>query len=330
MAKTCTCLIDFTKLNAAGNDFICIDNTDGRFNEVMGNDAMCNFVRRVCKRGLGVGADGLILACERGTGAGVDIVARFLEPDGSEAKLCGNGTACFTYWLVDSGMLPGPEVTILTGAGTATGRLREDEPHCVRVCVPNPKHLEWDIEVEAAGKHRLLDYADTGVPHVVLRVREGLDEIDLMHLALPLRWHPSFAPEGVNVNVVQVEQVGEISVRTFEFGVESETLACGTGSAAAAILTAVREQWPEDILRGNRPVSVRVRSGATLNVWFEMNAQGQVIDVCLQTRVTPVYDGRLSSFFTSELCADQPETVCPLTRQAESRHNVGQVTKGTA
>lgn len=301
MSFSCAGGIEFCKLHSAGNDFVCIDNTNGRFDAVIDNGAMVDFVKSVCRRGLGVGADGVILACERGTGAGIDIVARFLEPDGSEAKLCGNGTACFTYWLVAKGLLTGPEVTILTGAGTATGSIRQEDPRRIRVCVPNPKKLDWALSLEAAGREWTLDYADTGVPHVVVPVADHLEDVDVQRIGKAIRWHERFAPEGVNVNFVQVLDVGRLAIRTFEFGVEAETLACGTGSAAAAILTALRERWPDEYLRGKKPVEARVLSGASLLIWFEFGPGGGVVDVCLETRVMPVYEGSLSAFFTSEL-----------------------------
>lgn len=290
--------IHFHKLHSAGNDFVCIDNLDGRFNELISDGRMDQFVRSICRRGLGVGADGLILACERGNGVGVDIIARFLEPDGSEAKLCGNGTACFTYWCVSQGLIDGPEVTILTGAGTATGRILKDQPlGSVRVCVPNPRHLMWGIELMAGGRSWTVDYADTGVPHAVIFPDEPIDSVDVDEYGPAIRHHPQFAPEGVNANFVDVLSEGHIAVRTFEFGVEAETLACGTGSAASAIIAALKNRWPKEYLTGEKPVNVRVRGGGVLKVWFELNADGNVTDVCLETRVVPVFDARLSSEF---------------------------------
>jgi len=292
------CPIDFCKLHSAGNDFVCIDNLDGRFNAILQNGKMDDLVRRVCQRGLGVGADGLILACERGTGSGVDIIARFLEPDGSEAKLCGNGTACFTYWAIATGLIQGPEVSILTGAGTATGRLLTENGHGrTRVCVPNPRHLQWGINLRANGRSWTMDYADTGVPHAVVYAQESLDDVDVQHHGAAIRAHDTFAPDGVNVNFVEILAEGQIAIRTFEFGVEAETLACGTGSAAAAIITALKEGWPTAYLTGATPVTVQVRSGATLRIWFEMNTSGQVTDVCLETLVTPVFCGSLNVGF---------------------------------
>lgn len=306
-SETCTCPIEFRKLHSAGNDFVCIDNLDGRFNPIIANGCFYDLVRRICRRGLGVGADGVILACEKGTGAGVDIVARFLEPDGSEAKLCGNGTACFTYWAIAEGLLTGPEVTILTGAGTATGRMLSKNSTNVRVCVPNPHQLEWDIPIEAAGRSWIVDYADTGVPHAVIYPENPLAAFDVPKYGKAIRNHPHFSPEGVNANFVEIVREGEINLRTFEFGVEAETLACGTGSAASAIITALKHRWAPDYLNGQRPVKVNVRSGACLKVWFEMGPKGTITDVCMETDVMPVYAGVMAGKFLFPDCTLKTE-----------------------
>ena len=291
--------IHFVKLNSAGNDFVCIDNTDGFLNEMAADSGWARFVTAVCRRGLAVGADGLILACQIGSGEGVDVVARFLEPDGSEARLCGNGTACFTYWAVSSGLVKGPEVRILTAAGTAQGKLSEDDRQRVRVCVPDPAGLAMGIDVRADGREWMLDFLDTGVPHAIAYVN-NLDELDVHHCGREIRRHPRFAPHGVNANFVQVHGVGRIAIRTFEFGVEAETMACGTGSAAAAIMAALRFNWPDEYRAGERPVEVLTRGGDTLLVWF-LRHDERVSDVCLETRVRPVYEGTLRNEFIADV-----------------------------
>jgi diaminopimelate epimerase len=292
--------IRFAKFNSAGNDFVCIDNTSGFLDELAGTEPFAAFVRAICRRGLAVGADGVILACQIGSGDGVDVVARFLEPDGSEARLCGNGTACFTYWVISSGLLKGPEVKILTAAGTAQGKMADEDPQRIRVCVPDPSDLQMDIAIRTNSQEWLLDYVNTGVPHAIAYVN-NLDELDVAHLGHDIRWHPQFAPRGVNANFVQTLDVGRIAVRTYEFGVEAETLACGTGSAAAAILTALRQQWPTEFLTGERSVEVLTRSGDTLQVWFVCKDGSNVTDVCLETRVRPVYDGTLRDEFINDV-----------------------------
>lgn len=293
--------IDFTKLNSAGNDFVCVDNTTGRFTPLLENpQILAKTIKAICRRGLAVGADGVVFACQIGDGAGIDIVARFFEPDGSEAKLCGNGTACFTYWAIHAGLVPGPAVTILTGAGTAQGRVDDEDPQRIRVCVPDPRNLAMDVAVDLHGDLWTLDLVDTGVPHAIAYV-EHLDTLDLDFWGSGIRHHPHFGKAGVNANFVHVEAVGHISVRTFEFGVEAETLACGTGSAAAAILTALRHQWPDEYRRGERPVKVTVRSGDQLLIWFVCDDGQNVHNVCLESVVRPVYNGTLRPEFITLL-----------------------------
>jgi diaminopimelate epimerase len=116
--------------------------------------------------------------------------------------------------------------------------------------------------------------------------------LDVRRAGELLRRHPAFGPRGVNVNFTEILDIGRIAVRTFEFGVEDETLACGTGCSSAAFVTALREQWPDRYLSGSDPVLVDVRGGETLKVWFIARPADNVIeDVCLETRVRAVYDG---------------------------------------
>ena len=225
--------LKFTKLNSAGNDFICIDNTGGSLDPIAKSNFCEEFVRVLARRGLGIGADGVIVACDLNQHAGVDITARFLEPDGSEAWLCGNGTACFAYWAVQTGLVKGPRVTIRTKAGTAEAQIAVADPRLVTVCVPDPTELRHAIRLDIDGAEWEVDYVNTGVPHAVSYV-ENIDRLDVDHWGKHIRHHPEFAPRGVNANFVEILSEGRIMVRTFEFGVEDETLACGTGSAASA------------------------------------------------------------------------------------------------
>jgi len=304
-----TSIVQFTKLTAAGNDFICIDNTDGKFDRFLVSDRLRPWISALCRRGLGVGADGVIFAGERGTGGGVDICARFLEPDGSEAELCGNGTACFTWWCLEKGLVSGPEVRVLTAAGTAIGKAINGQPGRVRVCVPDPRDLELGIRVEVKGEPWELDYVVTGVPHAVTYV-EDVAKLDVAHWGPGIRYHPRFAPRGVNANFVEVLDTGLLAIRTFEFGVEAETMACGTGSAAAAITACLTRNWPKAFRKGDRPVRVRVRGGETLLIWFVCHDGQRVTDVCLETRAQAVYEGRVRPEFHLEVdrCRG-PETV---------------------
>jgi diaminopimelate epimerase len=293
--------IEFTKLNAGGNDFICIDNTTGLYSELLDSEHLSAFVRALCRRGLAVGADGVIFACETGDGSGIDIVARFMEPDGSEARLCGNGTACFSYWCLDRGLVKGPEINILTAAGTAQARPDEENPHRITVCVPNPRNLELCVDIETERKLRRVHLIDTGVPHAVAFV-DDVDDVDVRYKGSLIRHHERFREMGgVNVNFTQVIKEGTIKVRTFEFGVEDETLACGTGSTAAAIISALLLEWPEKYLNGQEPVSVRVRGQETLRIWFTRHEGNVFTDTCLETGARPVYEGTLRAEFVDRL-----------------------------
>jgi len=292
--------IPFTKLTAGGNDFICLDNTTGRFDDLLQSPQLSRFVRSLCRRGLSIGADGLIFAGQLGNGDGVDICARFMEPDGSEAELCGNGTACFTYWVVQAGMVAGPEVDILTAAGAATGRVGTPDPRRVRVCVPDPRDVRFDLQLDIKGEPWTLDYVVTGVPHAIGYVTD-LARLDVPHWGPGIRHHPHFAPRGTNANFVQVLDEGRIAIRTFEFGVEAETLACGTGASASAILAALRHEWPETYRTGDTPVRVHVQGGEVLNVWFVCHNGRDVTDVCLETGVRAIHDGVIRPELIREL-----------------------------
>ena len=293
-------VIEFAKLSGSGNDFICIDNRDGRFDALLdgstasgsppSGESAGQFARTLCRRGMGVGADGLIFAVQPEVDGVADIAARFFEPDGSEVELCGNGTGCFVYWVIVNGWAGPGEIRILTPAGVVRGHRRDDG--YIRVCVPSPEGVRRDLPVAVEGRPWRCDYVVTGVPHAIVYV-DDVEATDVNHWGRALRRHPDFGPRGANVNFVQVLGEGHIAVRTYEFGVEDETLACGTGSASAAILAATRFGWAEKYLRGDEPVEVLVRSGDTLRVWFTAKSDGAVADVCLETIVRWTYTGTL-------------------------------------
>jgi diaminopimelate epimerase len=239
---------------------------------------------------MGVGGDGLIFATTPEVEGFADIAARVLEPDGSEAELCGNGTGCFIHWVQANGWIETDVVKILTPAGVVTGTAVDDE--YVRVCIPDPEDVATDVAVSVDGHEWRVDTVVTGVPHLIACV-DDVGAVDMAHLGPALRHHEQFAPRGINANFVQVLSEGHIALRTFEFGVEGETLACGTGSASAAIVTARRLGWDRNILTGERPVLVRARSGDTLRVYFTAHEDGAVTDVCVETVVRFMYRGTL-------------------------------------
>jgi diaminopimelate epimerase len=302
--------IPFWKLTGSGNDFVCIDNLDGRFDPMLADaSASARFAATLCKRGHGVGADGVIFAGKPEIEGFADIAARFFEADGSECELCGNGTACFTRFAFDLALVADGELKILTPAGVVLASRAEGD--YIRVCIPAPENRRGNLLIELPGRSFLCDYALVGVPHLVTYV-EDIERIDVARWGLALRHHHDFQPRGVNVNFVQVLDVGEIAVRTFEFGVEAETLACGTGSSASAIETALRQGWEDKFGKCKKPVLVHSRSGEILRVFFSTHPPGQckapcetaVTDVCLETTVRLIVRGELHKDFIAEACSE--------------------------
>ena len=268
-----------------------------------------HFARALCQRSLGIGADGIVIALapEDHTGDFADVAARFLEADGSETYLCGNGTACFVRWAVEKGIVPDGEVKILTSAGVVRGRTL-DEDNYVRVCIPLPEDMRTDIELDLAGRTLTCDYIVTGIEHVVTYV-DDIAAADVERLGPLIRNHRHFPqPRGVNANFVQVIGEGEIAIRTYEYGVEAETLACGTGSAAAAILAAARFGWSDQYATGEKAIRIHAPSGDVLRVLFETDPDGRINDLCLDTCVRCTYAG--------EVCPDL--TRLSLTRPGEA------------
>ncbi|MFP4356074.1 MAG: diaminopimelate epimerase [Phycisphaerae bacterium] len=284
--------IEFAKLSGSGNDFICIDNRDGIYDALLANEpARVHFAKTLCRRGVSVGADGLIFAGDPEVRQFADVAATFVEADGSVAELCGNGTACFTKWILDRGFCKGPEVKILTEAGVIRGSRGQGE--YIKACIPFPEQRLRDQELFVAGSRWTYDFAITGVPHVVTYVKD-LEAIDVNKLGRAWRHHEHFQPRGVNANFVELLGEGHIALRTFEFGVEAETFACGTGSATAAYFATRRFNWPQAYSTGEKPVRVTARSGDVLNIWITAEAGTlEVTDFCLETVVRSVYSARL-------------------------------------
>jgi len=293
--------IQFVKLSGSGNDHICIDNRDGRFDPLLADPGRVGkFARMLCRRSLGIGGDGVIFACKPELSNVADLGARFFEADGSEAALCGNGTACFTRWAFDEAFVGDTTIHILTPAGIV--RAERGKHGYVVVCIPSPQDMRQNLSLGVEGFAMSCDYVVTGVPHLVTYV-EDVNDIDIARLGPAIRHHRRFEPDGVNANFVQVLDEGEIALRTWEFGVEGETLACGTGSAASAILTTLRNDWPAEYRTHTKPVTVHARSGDLLRVYFRRNEDGTVTDVCLETVVRFLFRGTIADDLAREAVA---------------------------
>ncbi len=244
--------IPFWKMHGAGNDFILINAMQSTL------EPTATTIAAWCHRRTGVGSDGLILL--RPPQDGGHFQMRFFNPDGQPAAMCGNGARCAARLAVELGIAP-PKMKMETGAGLLSAEWLTDSQE-VRLGLTSPKDGQLDGLLDL-DDGTVVQYAfvDTGVPHTVIDVND-LEQTPVDALGKTIRHHARFAPAGTNVNFVHITGPHSLSIRTFERGVEAETLACGTGIAAAAV-TAVRRG------RVSSPVRILTRGGDRLTVCVE-------------------------------------------------------------
>ena len=264
--------VRFWKLEGAGNDFLGLDGRAGGFK------LKRQQIADLCDRRRGVGADG-VLVVEKPKVRGADFRMRYYNSDGGEAEMCGNGARCFALLARAVSGRKGNVLRIQTQAGLVTLQIRGQE---VQVSMTEPTKLRLGRKLVVAGRKLAVDFLNTGVPHAVLFVR-SVRSIDVAKQGRAIRYHSAFAPSGTNVNFVEIGRGNRIHVRTYERGVEGETLACGTGVVASSILSNLR--------RGLRsPILVTTRGGDHLRVGFSM-VNGQARKVTLQGLARIVYTG---------------------------------------
>ncbi len=268
--------IPFSKLSGSGNDFILIDNRK----QVLVADESIDLVRKVCRRALSVGADGVILI-EKDSQGECDFMWRFFNADGSEAEMCGNGGRCAARFAYTRGIAE-KSMSFRTLAGVIRAEITGERTVKLQLTPPNGYEPSVDLEID--GYTLNLKYLDTGVPHCVIEV-DDIEGIDPAHIGPKIRFHERFGRKGANANFVQVAQDQSLFIRTYERGVEGETLACGTGAVAAAITMALAG-------RVKAPVTLTTRSGEELIVHFKQNDQVPE-EVFFEGAVSWVYDGTL-------------------------------------
>lgn len=213
--------VPFTKMSGAGNDFVVLDAS--AWSGLPGERA--RWIRGVCRRGVSVGADGVLVVSPDGEGR---VCVAFFNPDGGEA-FCGNGSRCAARFAVTRGLTTASSMVLSTSIGDVPAVVTGD---VVRLTLPAPEDRGEVVLASTAGAFHAR-FVVAGVPHVVVPV-SGLASYPIERVAPELRRHPAFGPEGANVNFVEDDVSGRVHVRTFERGVESETLACGTGAVAVA------------------------------------------------------------------------------------------------
>ncbi|MBN2243201.1 MAG: diaminopimelate epimerase [Acidobacteria bacterium] len=269
--------IHFYKMTGAGNDFIFIDNRNG----IVGPDHCRDFVRSACRRKLSVGADGMMLI---ENDPEVDFKWRFFNSDGSEAEMCGNGARCAVRFAYLTGIAAEKRMAFRTLAGVIRGEILDG---AVKVEMPPPRGLETGIRLESAGRSFELDSINTGVPHAVcyLSDENGLNRADVEGWGRELRYHPRFRPAGSNIDFAWIRDNHRMSVRTYERGVEGETLACGTGVTAAVLAAAAR-----NLVAG--PVEVKTRGGECLTIHFKRDRE-RFREVFMEGEARVVYEADL-------------------------------------
>jgi len=265
----------FYKMCGSGNDFVFFDVRHSS----AGVLETPEWIRRLSARATGVGADGVVFLDRSET---ADIAIRYYNSDGSVASLCGNATLCTASLAVQLGAVDPHEFRIATGSGLVGARIRDGVPEIDFPVVEDPEPAYVPIHPDPG--ERRLGYATAGVPHVVIEVGD-VQKVDVVGRGRPLRSHPSL-PHGANVNFVARRPDGRWDIRTYERGVEGETLACGSGNVASAVLLRLWGEVEDD-------VELVTRSGKTLGVRLAEATVGWYPALRGEGRL--VFEGRLAT-----------------------------------
>lgn len=273
--------IRFMKMAGSGNDFIIIDNRKLQLDKAQARELTV----AACRRKLSAGADGLILI---DNDPEVDFKWLFFNADGSEAEMCGNGARCAARFARLNGIVDKDQIAFRTLAGIIQAQILGER---VKIRMTPPHSMEIDFCIDLEEKAFCMHFINTGVPHVVsfVETETQLQDFDVFTWGRTVRFHPRFQPAGSNANFAYVRDPHNIAIRTYERGVEAETLACGTGSIACALVAAAK-----DLV--DSPVDVLTQSGETLVIHFDKVSQGGKIDfpsVYLEGDAKVVYDAEL-------------------------------------
>lgn len=266
-------MLRFTKMNGAGNDFVLIDNRSEAL------ELSRRQIAFLCDRHRGVGADGVLLV-EPAEGGG-DFRMRYYNSDGGEAEMCGNGARCFSRF---ANKIAGPfaQVRFETQAGMIQADIDGD---LVKLGMSKPRGLVLNRSLDVGGVKLSTHFVNTGVPHVVTFV-DDIESVPVQQWGSEIRHHPAFRPSGTNANFVKEIEPGKLTIRTYERGVEAETLACGTGVTAAGLIYAALSNAPS-------PVHLQARGGDWLEVGFRASGS-DFEDVTLKGPADFTFEGSIT------------------------------------
>lgn len=277
ISKALSFPIPFEKMNGTGNDFVIIDNRSLGIPIAEQSD----LARKICRRMFSIGADGLIFI-EESTIA--EFAWNFYNADGSVAEMCGNGSRCVARFAYRHGIV-GKKMKFATLAGIIEAEIGEDEA-VVRVRMTAPHDFRLGLSLSVGDQKRAVGYVDTGVPHAVIFVDN--DDVPVNTWGPVVRFHQLFEPKGANANFVRILPDGRLKVRTYERGVEAETMACGTGCVASALFAAVQKGMES-------PIEVITSGGEILTIHFDLFDGPMADNVFLEGPTRLVCTGNLTA-----------------------------------
>jgi len=256
--------IEFSKWQGAGNDFILIDNRDNQY-----DDLDMELIKYLCHRNFGIGADGLIML---GVDPESDFSMQYFNADGKEAEMCGNGARCIIGFASQLGIIE-DETHFTARDGIHKGQVMGNDVYQIKM-----------IDVKGISKTDDYYFLNTGVPHVVV-LTDQISKVKTLELGSMIRNSEEFAPRGTNVNFVQIDK-DKIILRTYERGVENETLACGTGAVASAIVASFES--------GGKQTSFDCMVlGGKLRVSFETYGSDTYKNIILEGPARCVFEGEI-------------------------------------
>jgi diaminopimelate epimerase len=268
-------ILTFYKMSGSGNDFILVDNRGGSVDE----ENVARLVASICRRKLSVGADGMILIEESDR---ADFKWRYFNADGGEVEMCGNGGRCAARLAYLKG-IAGPRLSFETMSGVIRAEVTGGR---VKLEMPESTIAELDYLLKVEEETLTVSSITVGVPHVVIWVTD-VEASPVFKAGRAIRNHERYAPAGTNVNFVKQLDDGTFAIRTYERGVEDETLACGTGSVGTALIAATKGMTTS-------PAVLHTRGGEDLKVYFEKSGES-FSGVFLEGEARVIYEGKLSN-----------------------------------
>ncbi|TSA26769.1 MAG: diaminopimelate epimerase [Ignavibacteriales bacterium] len=278
----------FTKMSGTGNDFILFDK---KINP--GIELTTQNIKDICERRTGIGADGVLLISDLKDFA---FEMNYFNADGSTGSLCANGARCAIKYGNESGRISNNKISFIANCVEYSGQLLDNG--LVKFFLDRPKKMKQNFKIKAGNQLMPASFVDTGSPHVVIKFNDVLrnhadpksyyndfDIFPVYELGKEIRYHKDFAPDGTNVNFIRIHN-GEIDIRSYERGVENETLSCGTGTIAAALLVFAKENF-------NPPIKVHQKSGDELIVDFKIEEQ-KVRELSLTGPAKIIFNGEIT------------------------------------